>query len=283
MPVPLDTLGSRHSTTAFVDPEQVRAYVAATNDDNPAYSSGRLAPPVFSVIPSWDPMIAGLHDVMPAEQMPMLLHALQDMRFHQPLVPGTTLTTVAGLFGVQAARAGTWVTIRSTSDDVDSGALVMEQYGTMFIRRWKAAASSGADRPDHTFPGAGRGEPVAEVTAVIDADQTLRYAEASGDRNTIHVDDEFARSVGLPGIILHGMCTMAICAQAVIEGVAGSDPALLRRLAVRFSKPVLPGSDLVTTIYSLDEGAETPGAASFAFEATSKGERVIRDGRAEIG
>ncbi|MEA2843624.1 MAG: hypothetical protein QOJ69_1295 [Actinomycetota bacterium] len=283
MPVPLDTLGSRHSTTAFVDPEQVRAYVAATNDDNSAYASGRLAPPVFSVIPSWDPMIAALHDVMPADQMPMLLHALQDMRFHRPLVPGTTLSTVAGLFGVQAARAGTWVTIRSTSHDVDNGLLVMEQYGTMFIRGWKAAASSGADRPDHAFPSAGRGAPVAEVAATLDADQTLRYADASGDRNTIHVDDGFARSVGLPGIILHGMCTMAICAQAVIEGVAGSDPARLRRLAVRFSKPVLPGSDLVTTIYSLNGGAETPGATSYAFEATSRGERVIRDGRAEIG
>ena len=91
---------------------------------------------------------------------------------------------------------------------------------------------------------------MAEVTAALDAGQTLRYAEASGDTNTIHVDDEFARSVGLPGIILHGMCTMAICAQAVIDGVADSDPARLRRLAVRFSKPVLPDSDLVTTIYS---------------------------------
>ena len=47
------------------------------------------------------------------------------------------------------------------------------------------------------------------------------------------------------------MCTMAICAQGVIGGVGGSDPSRLRRLAVRFAKPVLPGSDLVTTIYPL--------------------------------
>lgn len=304
MSIPLDTLGSRHSTTAFVDPEQVRAYVAATNDANPAYASGQVAPPVFSVVPSWDPMIAALHDVMPAEQMPMLLHAFQDMRFHQPLVPGTTLSTVAGLFGVQVARAGTWVTIHSTSHDIHTGLLVMEQYGTMFIRGWKAAASSGADRPDHAFPSAGRADPVAEVTALLDTDQTLRYAEASGDRNTIHVDDAFARSVGLPGIILHGMCTMAICAQGVIGGVGGSDPSRLRRLAVRFAKPVLPGSDLVTTIYplvapdsvvpdsvvpdsvvadSVVADARVEGASSYAFEATSRGERVLRDGRAEIG
>jgi acyl dehydratase len=289
MPLPLGTLGSLHSTTAFVDPEQVRAYLAATNDGNPAYASGRLAPPVYGCVPSWDPMIAALHDVMPADRMPMLLHAFQDMRFHRDMVPGTTLKTDAALFGVRAARAGTWVTMRSTSHDVDSGLLVMEQYGTMFIRGWKAPDSSGDDRPDHSFPSAARGEPVAEVTATVDADQTLRYADASGDRNGIHVDDEFARKVGLPGIILHGMCTMAVCAQGVIEGVAGSDPSRLRRLAVRFAKPVLPGSDLVTTVYALGagdrtgDGAATPGAESFAFEATSRGERVIRDGRAEIG
>ena len=295
MPVPVDTLGSRHFTTATVDPEQVRAYIEATNDTNPAYASGQLAPPVFSVIPSWDPMIAGLYDVMPAEQMPMLLHALQDMRFHAPLVPGTTLSTEAGLFGVRPGRAGTWVTIRSTSHDAASGVLVMEQLGTMFVRGWNDVVASGDDRPDHAFPSADRGEPVAEITAALDSDQTLRYAEASGDRNDIHVDDDFARGVGLPGIILHGMCTMAICAQAVIDGVAGGDPGRLRRLAVRFSKPVLPGSDLVTTIYALspnsggdgealsDGDGDGDGPVSFAFEATSRGERVIRDGRAEIG
>jgi acyl dehydratase len=91
----------------------------------------------------------------------------------------------------------------------------------------------------------------------------------------IHVDDEFAKSVGLPGIIVHGLCTMAMCSQAVVKTVAGGDPGRLKRLAVRFSKPVLPGNDVVTTMYDL-------GGGSYAFEATSAGATVIKDGRAEV-
>ena len=58
----------------------------------------------------------------------------------------------------------------------------------------------------------------------VDDDQTYRYRDASGDLMPIHVDDEFARSVGLPGIIAHGLCTMAMCSQAVVTTVAGGDP-----------------------------------------------------------
>ena len=58
----------------------------------------------------------------------------------------------------------------------------------------------------------------------VDDDQTYRYRDASGDTMPIHVDDELARSVGLPGIIAHGLCTMAMCSQSVIATVAGGDP-----------------------------------------------------------
>ena len=95
----------------------------------------------------------------------------------------------------------------------------------------------------------------------------------------IHVDDAFAKSVGLPGIIAHGLCTMAMTSQAVISTVAGGDPSRLRRLAVRFSKNVFPGSDVVTTLY--DAGSQG-GRRIFAYEAHSAGELVIANGRAEI-
>ena len=119
------------------------------------------------------------------------------------------------------------------------------------------------------------GEPAATFTVHVDDDQTYRYRDASGDTMPIHVDDDFAKSVGLPGIIVHGLCTMAMCSQAVVKTVAGGDPSRLKRLAVRFSKPVLPGNDIVTTVYELGDGA-------YAFEATSAGATVIKDGRAEV-
>jgi acyl dehydratase len=72
---------------------------------------------------------------------------------------------------------------------------------------------------------------------------------------------------------------MAMCSQAVVKTVGNSDPSRLKRLAVRFSKPVFPGNDVVTTIY--DAGVRD-GRHVYAFEATSNGDIVVKDGLAEI-
>ena len=288
MALPADKVGTRYERrAAVVDGDQARAYAAATNDDNPAYRTGEVVPPVFGVVPTWEATMTALVDLVPAESMPMLLHAGQDMRFHRPIAPGTTLVTAAEPYAIRPSRAGTWMTLRVTSDD-DRGELVLEQFATMFIRGFQSGESGGREKPDHSFPATARDHKVAEITSHIDADQTFRYRDASGDDNRIHVDDEFARSVGLPGIIVHGLCTMAMCGAAVVNAVAGGDPTRLKRLAVRFSKQVFPDSDLVTTVYRVApsgapaEDAEQGGRQAFAFEATSRGERAIRDGRADV-
>jgi acyl dehydratase len=101
----------------------------------------------------------------------------------------------------------------------------------------------------------------------------------AGSPSPVHFDDAFARSVGLPGIIVHGLCTMAMTGGAVIKTVAEGDPGGLVRLAVRFSSNVFPGSDLTTHVYG---GAEDRGCRSYAFEAFSRGRRVVSNGRADI-
>jgi acyl dehydratase len=74
------------------------------------------------------------------------------------------------------------------------------------------------------------GTQIPELKITPDKYLTVRYAGASGDFNPIHVDDEFARAVGLPGRILHGLWTMAQVARAQTEAAGG--PAHLRRLRV---------------------------------------------------
>ncbi len=75
--------------------------------------------------------------------------------------------------------------------------------------------------------------------------QPIYYAGASGDFNPIHIDSEFAKMVGLGGAILQGLCTMAFTARAHVDW-AGGDPARLKSIKVRFSKPVYP-DDAITT------------------------------------
>jgi acyl dehydratase len=110
--------------------------------------------------------------------------------------------------------------------------------------------------------------------------QINAYAEASGDFNPIHVDEEFARSVGLPGTIAHGLLEMGILAEAVARWAGGSEHLL--SLDCRFSKPLLAGQTIrcAGNVVAVDEAE---GIASLEVEAVSdSGERVLTNGRARV-
>ena len=84
---------------------------------------------------------------------------------------------------------------------------------------------------------------MTERRVTFTREQIAAYAEASGDHNPIHLDDAFAKTVGLPGLIAHGMLQMGIMATVAAEAAGGPDR--LRRLFVRFAGMVEPG-DTVT-------------------------------------
>jgi acyl dehydratase len=116
-----------------------------------------------------------------------------------------------------------------------------------------------------------------ELTVTPDRYVTVRYAGASGDFNPIHIDEEFARQVGLPGRILHGLWTMAQVARAHTEALGG--PEALARLSVQFrGLGALQEEITVTgTVRELD-GAR----ALVDSEAKQSGKRIVRNGEAEI-
>src|SRR5262249_15728556 len=102
---------------------------------------------------------------------------------------------------------------------------------------------------------------------------TYRYAGASGDFNPIHLDDEFARSVGLPAKILHGLWTMAQVAR--LEGEAAGDPLALRSLSVQFRGMGLPEKDIAITSRPGEDGG-------VAVEAVQDGNKLVRRGKAVL-
>ena len=106
---------------------------------------------------------------------------------------------------------------------------------------------------------------------------TYRYAGASGDFNPIHIDDEFARSVGLPGRILHGLWSMAQVARTVTDAAGGPDR--LRSLGVQFRGMAVPEQELVVsaTVRSREDGSATVDA-----EVRQGDTRVIRRGVAVV-
>ncbi len=102
---------------------------------------------------------------------------------------------------------------------------------------------------------------------------TYRYAGASGDFNPIHLDDEFARSVDLPGHILHGLWTMAQVARAQTE--AAGDPAALRSLEVQFRGVAVPEAEITITSTTAEDG-------TIRCDAEQNGRKIVKGGKAEI-
>jgi len=110
-------------------------------------------------------------------------------------------------------------------------------------------------------------------TVIFTKEQIAAYAEASGDHNPIHLDDDFARSVGLPGVIAHGMLQMGIAAAVAAEAAGGADR--LRRLTCRFAGMVVPGD-------SVTFSAEPVGPAKLQLRAVkANGEAVLTKSSAE--
>jgi acyl dehydratase len=124
------------------------------------------------------------------------------------------------------------------------------------------------------------GDPIPELRTTPDRFLTVRYAGASGDFNPIHIDEEFARQVGLPGRILHGLWTMAQVARAQTEAVGGvGGPASLRRLAVQFRGMGVPEAEVEVT----GEVREIrDGAAVIDTRAVQNGKAIIRNAEAEL-
>jgi acyl dehydratase len=121
------------------------------------------------------------------------------------------------------------------------------------------------------------GDEIPTLAVTPDRYLTVRYAGASGDFNPIHVDDDFAKQVGLPGKILHGLWTMAQVARATTEAAGG--PHALKRLAVTFRGMGVPEHE-ITISGSVDR--VDGGVAIVHAVAEQDGRAIIRNAEAEL-
>ena len=114
---------------------------------------------------------------------------------------------------------------------------------------------------------------MTERKVTFTKEQIAAYAEAGGDHNPIHLDDDFARSVGLPGVIAHGLLQMGLLGTVAAEAAGG--PEHLRRLFVRFAGMVVPGDTVTFTATPDGEGKLELSAVN------QKGEAVLTKSSAE--
>ena len=120
------------------------------------------------------------------------------------------------------------------------------------------------------------GDTIPELKVTPDAGLTQRYKDASGDPNLIHVDEEFAKSVGLPGVILHGLYTMAQVARPP-RPWAG-DPRRLKRLEVQFRGMGFPQQEITV----MGRSRRSAMGTSSSTRSPSSGSQIIRNAEAEL-
>ena len=121
------------------------------------------------------------------------------------------------------------------------------------------------------------GDRIPELRVTPDRYLTVRYAGASGDFNPIHIDEDFARAVGLPGRILHGLWTMAQVARAQTEAAGG--PEHLKRLSVQFRGMGVPEQEVLVTGTVRELSDERAIIDTLAEQA---GNQIIRNAQAEL-
>ncbi len=243
----------------------LRAYAAATDD--------AVGGPVFAIVPAWETIGPASRSVASDESRKRVVHYEHDIVVHRPLEPGITVVSFATPVALLPRPNGTSLVIRVETQTED-GTPVNEQYVTEFFRGIEADESVGDRAPEHRLEQDGVA-PLAEVQYRVSEDQPDRYAAASGDDFAIHLDDDFARAVGLPGRIVHGLCTMAFAARAVLEAAEVDDPRRVRRVAVRFSAPLFPGDTVTTQVWRTDGG--------YGFVSLNgDGAPVLKDGLLEL-
>jgi acyl dehydratase len=202
------------------------------------------------------------------------VHGRHELLLHRPITPGEKLHTLVETHSARNARDNLRVTLLHRTYD-STHDLVAEQWWTT-VMLGVSAEETGPDLPVGHGTADDRERPDGEEIVRIDQEMARRYAEVSGDFSAHHFDAEAARRSGFAHPFLHGLCTMALCARAVVLTACPEDPGRVQRIAVQFASPAYLDQELAVRVWHVGEGR-------YAFEATSGEARTIRNGLAEVG
>jgi acyl dehydratase len=253
MPAPADVategqvVGRRYHIPGFHLDADVADRFAVVAGTHPGRLGG-VAHPCLVARPALCVLHAVLADPAVRADRSTMLHAQSDIVWHAPLRPGTDVGLDAEIVdaGPYGNRRGLVV---ATHVAEPGGPRLVDLQTVLAFPPPALAIAEG--RPALAPPEreARDGTSVASRTVSLDAGFPGRYAAASGDANPIHLDDGAAQAAGLPGVVLHGLSTVAIGATFAIDELAGGDPTALARMRVRFAQPGQPGQAARYTAY----------------------------------
>jgi len=238
-------------------------YAAAVGDNNPCYfdderMDGIIAPPMFCVAVTW-PVTEKLEEflepgLLPAEISATKVHYTEHVEFYRPVRPGDMLTVKGKIAAITPHRAGAQIIIRYDVSDNNGKPVFTEHIGAL-LRNVKCADSGRGDETLPPVPAFGsKCAPVWEATVPVDPMRPFVYDGCTNIFFPIHTSKQFAKMVGLPGIILQGTATLAFAVKELINREAGGDPHCLKILSCRFTGMVLPGTDIRIQLTGKSDG-----------------------------
>lgn len=278
------------SRTTTVNWRHTMNYAAAVGDNNPVYfddtrEKGIVAPPMFCVALTW-PISERLgeyieSEAFPEEIIPTQVHYTEHIRIHRLVMPEDRLTISGQIAMIQPHRAGTHVVIRFDAQDKHGLPVFTEHIGGLM----RGVRCTGEAAGFENVPEIPRHETASDdldwiQELAVDPLLPYVYDGCTGIYFPIHTSIRFARSVGLPNIILQGTATLALAVREITNYFAGGDPARIRTISCRFTDMVEPGTRVTIKAKPMSEN----GDDNIRFVVINKnGNPAVRDGRVVLG
>lgn len=261
------SLDDWHEVGTFeVTQSAVQAFARATSDPNPIYyGPTAICPPMFHVrylVEAFFSLAGRLH-----VDLSRFFHAGHAADFHRILKVGDRVAVRVRLESVEPKETGK---LYHFGFEERLGAELAVSGRSSFFLKERGEVGSASER-------ALRPDPDYISMQMVDLDHADRYAAASGDFNPLHVNPSAARAAGLPGVILHGLCTLAFAQRDLVDETMARDPRRLAHLSVRFAAPVFPGQTLKLAFWY-----EPNKAVSFETRSWDDRQVALLDGLARL-
>ena len=275
-----------------ISKDGVLSYLSAIGSTNNYYSDNNVAPHMFNVVQEIGLVesIWKMEDLYESKEemdrsVLMLVHGEQTMNFSRMLKFEEKIDSYALIENIQQKGLNNILKLKVFHTDSNNNP-VGDSSWTLFIRASDSEIAKAKElkKDEPPKPKKAPKEPAPTPEYIMKAgfsvgkDITFNYAEASKDKNPIHVNEEVAKKAGLKGIIVHGLCTMAMTIDNIIDKYLSADPKKISSVSLRFSSPVWPGDSLQVNGWHANEDSNT-----LRFEVENSSDiKVIKSGKLSI-
>jgi acyl dehydratase len=286
MPIRAAAVGQEIGPYAFeITTRSALAYAAGLGETADVYfddarPEGIIAPPMMVIPLEW-PASRDLRET-PAfgatdEERQRVVHAEQDTQIHQPLRPGMRVKSTGRLVAVKRVKPGA-LTISRLSLETTDGDPIATSYSTAIYRGVDIDGDDCIEDQPPAWPEQQPSGAWAEKPVSIARQLPHIYTECADIWSPIHTERAVALGAGLPDIILHGTCTLALAIKELVIERSGGDPLLLKRFACRFTGMVIPGTDIQVRHAATPRGSVFEVLNADGDLAISRGQALFNDG-----